>query len=162
MPYWQLYYHIVWATKDRAPLLTTEIEPLAHELLRRKATALAARVFALDGMTEHVHLIAAVPPKLALATFIGQIKAATATRVNKLTGRDGVLQWQEEYAVFSFDRKRLPNHVAYVEDQKRHHAEATTIPALERITDANTPSLREEAAPYLLDDDQWRHELSDL
>ena len=50
MPYWQLYYHAVWATKNREPLLTPEVEPQIYGWLRQNADALGATVFALNGV----------------------------------------------------------------------------------------------------------------
>lgn len=44
MPYWQLFYHIVWSTKGREPLLTPDIEPFVFDFLRRKAIGLGATV----------------------------------------------------------------------------------------------------------------------
>ena len=26
MPYWRMFYHVVWATKRRLPLITAEVE----------------------------------------------------------------------------------------------------------------------------------------
>ena len=134
MPYWQLYYHAVWATKNREPLLTPEVEPQIHGLLRQKAEALGATVFALNGAEDHVHLVVSIPPKVAVSKFIGQIKAVASTTFNKSGATaDAVFYWQEEYAVFSLDRKRLPRHIGYVERQKEHHSRGDVIPALERV-----------------------------
>ena len=83
MPFWQLFYHIVWATRYRAPILTPDIEPLIYNLLQAKAISLGGHVYALNGAYDHVHLIAAVPPKIALANFIGQIKAVASTKYNQ-------------------------------------------------------------------------------
>ena len=83
MPFWQLFYHIIWATKYRAPILTPDIELLIFGFLRSKAISLGGYVYALDGTEDHVHLIAAVPPKIALAKFVGQIKAVTSTKYNQ-------------------------------------------------------------------------------
>ncbi|MEO7913607.1 MAG: hypothetical protein ABIV47_28475, partial [Roseiflexaceae bacterium] len=68
---------------------------------------------------------------------------------------------QEEYGVFSFDQKRLPNFVHYVEQQKQHHAKHAAISVLER-TDEHTNMLRESAALYVLDDETWRRDLDAL
>jgi len=35
MPYWQLFYHIVWATKNREPLIPADARPELHAYLRR-------------------------------------------------------------------------------------------------------------------------------
>jgi putative transposase len=131
LPYWQLFYHAVWATWQREPLLVLAIEPVAHGLIRNKALELGAKVFAVNGMEDHVHLIVAVPPKIALALFIGQVKGATTARLNRSGGKHP-FAWQDEYSVHSLDAKRLPYHVAYVQNQKTHHSQHSVIPALER------------------------------
>ena len=162
MPYWQLFYHIIWATKNREPILTAEIEPIIHNLLRVKAIGLEATVFALNGWTDHVHMVAAVPPKIALATFIGQIKAVSATKFNKSGHPQAPLFWQSDYSIFSFDHKRLTNFIQYVERQKTHHAERTVIPILERDTGEGAHVLREPAATYTTNFDDWRNEMLNL
>ncbi|MEA3336902.1 MAG: IS200/IS605 family transposase [Chloroflexota bacterium] len=121
MPYWQLFYHLVWSTKHREPLITPDVESIIYELLRTKGIGLGATVFAINGMPEHTHVIAAIPPKIAVARFVGQIKGVTATKFNKM-GLPNKLYWQAEYGAFSFDAKRLPNYIAYVDRQKEHHA----------------------------------------
>ena len=161
IPYWQLFYHFVWSTKNREPLLTPEVEPLVHGFLRAKAVGLGATVFALNGMADHIHLVAMVPPRHALATFIGQVKGVASAKTNKADLTPTPFFWQEEYGVFSFDQKRLPNFVQYVEEQKQHHAHHAAIAVLER-TDEHTNMLHESAALYVLDDEAWRRDLDAL
>jgi len=162
MPYWQLFYHIVWSTKNREPLLTPKVEPVIHGFLRSKAIGLGATVFALNGIEDHVHLVAAIPPKIAVAKFIGQVKAVASTKFNKAGLSDRPFFWQAEYGAFSFDGKRLPNYIAYVERQKEHHAQGTTIPILER-TDGVSPQVVRETVPvYEVEDLDWRRELEAL
>jgi REP element-mobilizing transposase RayT len=155
MPYWQLFYHMIWATKNREPLLTPAIEPVIHDFLRVKAIGLGATVFALDGTEDHVHVVAAIPPRIAVAKFIGQIKAVASTRHNKMYP-DTPFFWQREYGVFSFDGKRLPNYIEYVQQQKEHHARNTIIPVLERTADGEPQLLRESGELYAVQEAAWR------
>ncbi len=163
MPYHQLFYHLVWATKNREPLVTPDIEPIVHGLLRSKAVGLHATLFALNGMEDHAHMIVSIPPAIAVSTFIGQVKGVASTRFNK-GGHGSVLFWQDEYAAFTFDAKRLPNHVAYVQRQKEHHSQGTIIPLLERTAGQDTSLLMvgDEIADYWAEDESWRQELMEL
>ena len=77
MPYWQLFYHFVWTTKYRQPQITPEIEETIYELVRTKAIGLGGVVYAVGGYLDHVHLVTSVPPRLALATFVGKVKGST-------------------------------------------------------------------------------------
>ncbi|HSJ73383.1 MAG TPA: IS200/IS605 family transposase, partial [Miltoncostaeaceae bacterium] len=109
MPYWTLLYHIVWATKDRQPLLVGEVETRILGLIRAKASNLGITVHALNGMRDHVHLVASIPPTLALSKAIGQIKGvATAVYNKERSEEDPAIYWQAEYGAFTLDRKTLP------------------------------------------------------
>jgi len=104
-------------------------------------------------------MVVAIPPKIAVAKFIGQIKAVASTKFNKSGISEASFFWQAEYGVFSFDGKRLPNYIAYVEHQKEHHAQGTIIPVLERTDDMAVCFAREEAVPYVVEEVTWRREL---
>jgi putative transposase len=159
MPYWQLYYHIVWSTAERLPLLTPEVESEVHRYLRAKAQDLEGVVFAVNGMADHVHMVVSIPPKVAVAQFIGQVKAVASTKHNQRLATARLLAWQSESGVFSFDGKRLPNYIGYVERQKQHHAEGQTIPVLERTHAGAVRRVAESPASYLTEDDAWRRDL---
>ena len=159
MPYWKLLYHIVWSTKERLPLLTRSAESQVYGFIRGKAVGLGATVFALGGTEDHVHVVAAIPPRIAVARFIGQIKGVASARYNK-AHPESPIYWQAEYGAFSFDVKRLPNYVSYVERQKEHHTQRTTIPLLERIEGRGVQLLfREEQEPYAATDSEWWQEM---
>jgi putative transposase len=70
MPYYRLFYHMVWATKNREPLITVEFETSLHNVIAAKAKKLGAFVYTAGGVEDHIHLVATVPPKIALADFI--------------------------------------------------------------------------------------------
>lgn len=40
MALWRLYYHLVWATKNRSPLITSDIEPKLYDYIIGKADSL--------------------------------------------------------------------------------------------------------------------------
>jgi REP element-mobilizing transposase RayT len=163
MPYWQLIYHVVWATKNRLPLLTPEVEPVVHGLLCGKASGLEATIFAINGTADHVYMVVAIPPKIAVAKFIGQVKGVASTRFNKAESSPTLLYWQTEYGAFSFDGKRLPNYIRYVERQKEHHAQGSIIPVLERTDEGGVVRLvHDPLAAYSPNENEWQRELEAL
>ena len=127
-----------------------------------KDLGLGATVFAVNGIEDHVHTVASLPPALAVADFIGKVKGYSSHEVNKAKLTDSYFRWQQEYGAFSFDRKRLPYVIAYVENQKRHHADKTTIRILERTEGALASEICQPSTPYDLDDTRWRRELEAL
>jgi len=164
MPYWQLFYHLVWSTKNRQPLLTPLVEKHIYGYLTGKAVGLKGVVYTTGGTVDHVHMVVAIPPAISVSKFVGQVKGVASTRFNKSGVSDVRFEWQDEYGAFSFDAKRLPNYIAYVERQKEHHAASTTIPVLERMSSENVgPRLvREDTPLYVMEMAVWRAELMKL
>jgi hypothetical protein len=107
-------------------------------------------------------MVAAIPPSMAVAKFIGQVKAVATTKFNKSGHPKAPIYWQSEYAVFSFDKSRLPNYVVYVEKQKEHHMDKTVIPILERTQGEGVKLIRETDEIYLINQSDWRRELETM
>lgn len=157
MPYWQLFYHIITATKDRKPLLIPSIEPEIYRLIKEKCYDLGGDLYALNGIVDHIHMVVAIPPKLAVANFIGQVKGYSSSQFNQNGHYSEPFLWQEEYGVFSFDKKRLPNYIDYVACQKEHHRNGGVIPVLESVYDTHGKKVAEEVGEYTVDStlDAW-------
>ncbi len=147
MPYWELYYHIVTATKGRLPFISLDMEPVLYAYLKDKANELEATVYAVNGVSDHVHLVVSVQPKVALAIFVGQIKGYSSTQIRQYHPQFEPFAWQADYSVFSFDKKRIGKCIEYVEGQKKHHQEGTLIPVLE-MCESPVRRIGEEPADY--------------
>lgn len=130
MPYWKLYYHIVWGTKNRLAFISSKWEKDLYGYLWGKATALECVPHAIGGMSDHIHVVLSIPPKLAVAKTIGLLKGSSSHHINE-NYLDGTFAWQAEYGVFSFAERSLLRIVAYVKNQRKHHAENTLIKQLE-------------------------------
>ena len=124
MSYWRLFYHIVWSTKNREESIDPNWETDLSGYLWGKATSLECIPHAIGGMPDHIHIVVSIPPKLPVAKIIGQFKGASSHHINQ-NYANGAFAWQAEYGVFSFSERTLPKIVAYVNNQKKHHAENT-------------------------------------
>ena len=133
MPYWKLYYHFIWSTKNRLPLIDPAFESELHRAIVAKVKTMDGFVHAVGGTEEHVHLAASVPPKVAPAKFIGDVKGNSSHYVNHIIKPDFEFYWQDEYGVLSFGEKNLPAIVKYIHNQKQRHAEGLLITAMERV-----------------------------
>jgi len=135
MPYTRLFYHCIWSTKRRQPLIDDENRGTIYDCIIAKARTLHAFVHAINGTSDHIHVVATVPPSIALATFIGQIKGFSSYHASRLKGPGVIVpfEWQEEYGVLSISETHLPAVVRYVERQQIHHADGTIIHELETM-----------------------------
>lgn len=136
MVLWRLYYHLVWATKERQPLITPDKEPNLYSYIIGKADNLGSIIHAIGGIEDHIHLIVSIPPRLSISEFVKNIKGSSAHHLNHgLTNPDSPFCWQRGYGVFSLGGKQLAQAVDYVLNQKLHHQQGTTIASLERDSD---------------------------
>ena len=133
MPYWKLYYHFVWGTKNRLPIIDATLEPELYRCIAAKTKDMGGFVHAIGGIEDHVHLAVSILPKLAPAKFIGDVKGNSSHFVNHVIKPDFEFYWQSEYGVVSFGERHLASVVRYIHHQKQHHADGTLIAAMEQM-----------------------------
>jgi putative transposase len=134
MSFWRLYYHLVWATKERLPLIQPDKEAELYGYIIGKADYLGCIIHAIDGTENHTHLVTSIPPNLSIAEFVKKIKGSSSHYWNHNLSADR-LYWQEGYGVFSLGSKQLETAVNYVKNQKIHHSQGTAIESLETVVD---------------------------
>lgn len=123
-----IYVHAAWATWDRLPLLTGDVERAAHRALAAKCHDLGAEVVALGGIEDHVHLLVKLPATLPLANLIGQIKGASSHLITHLPGGgERLFKWQGAYGAVSVSPQALEDVSAYIAHQRTHHAAQTLL-----------------------------------
>ena len=144
MPYWRVYYHIVWATKDRRPLLQPDIELRLFPYLVSKAAEMGAQVYEVNGWFDHVHMLVSIPPKHAIAAFVKRLKGASSFDLNQSRLLESDFSWQRGYGVLSLGESQLSRARAYVRNQKEHHRQDSTNAWLERVDefDDGPPEVR--------------------
>ncbi len=126
-PYTQLYLHCVWATWDRLPLITPQIEAPLYAAIDAKCHELNCEVLAIGGVQDHIHLLVRFPATLAVAVLLKEIKGATSHLMTHQITPDQFFKWQGAYGVFTVSKDALDSVCAYVSNQKTHHAAKNLI-----------------------------------
>ena len=125
MSFWRTYYHIVWGTKNREPFITPKIEPELYKYIVHKAHEIEIRVHALNGWTDHVHLVGSIPPKLAVADGVRRLKGASSNFMRTSHFQHPTFEWARGYGVFTLGESQREFAEAYVNNQKEHHSKQT-------------------------------------
>jgi putative transposase len=120
--------------------------------------------FAINGWFDHLHLIVAIPPKIAIADVVKPIKGASSHSINHSCDLPDQFAWQRGYGVLSLGESQRSAAETYVRQQKHHHRTHTTNSWLERsdehdegpldhgLTRSYVPSpVRETAASHATD-----------
>jgi len=134
--FWRSYAHLVWATKHREPLIRPEFEERLYADLISTAANLGCYVHAVNGISDHVHLVISIPPKHSVAWIVKNLKGNSSHFVNHVLAPGPTpFAWQRGYGYLSLGESQCERAVAYVENQKQHHQTATTNRWLERMDD---------------------------
>jgi REP element-mobilizing transposase RayT len=119
MSHTNLLYHIVFGTKGRYPFITNELKPRLHEYLGGTVRGLGGIAFEVNGMSDHVHLLAKIKPTKAIADVIRDLKANSSKWARELT--NGRFGWQKRYGAFTVSESQFEAVRQYIRDQEEHH-----------------------------------------
>jgi putative transposase len=134
VPFTVCYYHVVWSTEGRAPLIDTAIEACILETIARKSAALKTDLWAINCVEDHIHIAASIALTVAVADWVKQVKGLSAFEVNqRWPSLNGHFRWQKSYGILTFGAKNLPFVVDYIQQQKEHHANAQLVSYLEQM-----------------------------
>ena len=133
MTYWQLHYHLIWATFERQTSITPEREKMLYGVLYGKAEELGLKIHAAGSVLDHVHVVVSIPPRIAVADCVRHLKGASAYAINGMGGSDGRFRWQEGYGALTLGEEALPRLSAYAARQKEHHRERSLLAVYERL-----------------------------
>lgn len=133
--YAQLYLHCVWATWDRLPLITADLEPHIYSAIAAKCKELHCIPLAIGGIADHIHLLVEFPTTLSIAILIKEMKGASSHLATHTIQPDRFFKWQGSYGAFTVSKRLLPQVRAYIRDQAIHHANKSFISEYEHCSD---------------------------
>jgi REP element-mobilizing transposase RayT len=123
----QLYLHFVWATWDRLPLITPDIQKVVYASIISKCDQLGCTVVAIGGIEEHVHLLTGVQPTLTVSDLIKHIKGSSSHFITHEIKPGEFFKWQGSYGVFTVSHKDLDTVANYIRNQTIHHRQKSII-----------------------------------
>ncbi|MEX2174419.1 MAG: IS200/IS605 family transposase [Pirellulaceae bacterium] len=123
--YARLHYHIVFSTKQRQTFIKSDLKDRLYGYLIGIVNNLDGVIEAIGGIDDHIHLLAFCPPKLAVADFIGKIKANSSGWVHKTWPERAAFSWQRGYGAFSVSESNVESVKTYIADQEVHHRKMT-------------------------------------
>lgn len=121
----QLYVHLVWTTHQREPLITAPLAKRLAACIRAECETLGARVLALGGVADHVHLLVELPATVSVAQVAQRVKGASSHLVNHELAPEGGFRWQTGYGAFSLSPEDVERLVRYIRNQAEHHRSGT-------------------------------------
>jgi REP element-mobilizing transposase RayT len=141
VPFSELYVHVVWATRDRLPYVTADLEAQVFGAIASQCRLLNAQAIAVGGTDDHVHVLVRLPPRLAVTTLVEAAKAASQEAVLTRARPGWQFEWAATFGAASLGVEVVPRGIHYVREQRALHAANNLWEAWERC-DAPDPEPR--------------------
>lgn len=117
----QLFYHFVWGTKNRSPMITAAVEARLWPYIGYQCQTLGYGLYAVNGTADHVHLLLELTPSMVVAEVARNLKGSASHYINKESGLPNRLYWQDGYGVVTLRKTEIPTVKRYIQRQKEHH-----------------------------------------
>ena len=120
--YTNLLFHIVYGTSERRPLIDQSFQPRLFEYVGGTIRGLKGVCLEIGGVEDHVHILAKLPPTIAVSDFLEKLKS-NSSKWAKSVKRD--FGWQGGYAAFTVSESQVSRVRHYIQNQREHHQKST-------------------------------------
>src|SRR6266404_8072975 len=99
----QIYIQTVFAVDGRLSLIRSEFKEELYKYITGIVRNNRQKLIAINGMSDHVHILIGLKPAMALADLVRDIKADSSNFIKTKKWVRGRFNWQEGYGAFSMD-----------------------------------------------------------
>ena len=125
--------HLVWATKDRNPLIVKELKYRLYDQMKVIAEENGFQLDFINGVEDHVHCLVSLKPKHFVSDVVKNLKGASSFWVNDAKIIEGHFSWQQGYAAFSVSPSNIEKVRNYIKNQEEHHRAITYMKELQML-----------------------------
>jgi REP-associated tyrosine transposase len=116
-----IFVHCVWSTKNREPILTSDVRERLWPYLGGIARENKIKALAIGGSADHVHALLSLPATLSMAKALQLLKGNSSKWTHETFPKMRSFEWQEGYGAFSIGVSGVDATVAYIRNQAEHH-----------------------------------------
>ena len=125
MSYVSSYFHCVFSTKERRPLIAPSLQERLWPFLGGIARQNKMKAIEIGGVPDHVHVLLSLPSTLAIAKALQLIKGGSSKWVHDTFREHWRFGWQVKYGAFSVSVSQLDKTIQYIRNQEAHHRKMT-------------------------------------
>ena len=122
-----LYYHIVFVTRKRDPLITREITDFLEEFFQTKCDEMEVHLLEQGILCDHVHLVLSLRPTHYIPEVLNFLKGTASHDANYRHEFANMLYWMRGYHIDTISRTMLERAKVYVRDQYKHHTDKIPV-----------------------------------
>ena len=119
--YSQIYIQTVFAVDGRLSLIRPDFKEELYKYMTGIVRNNGQKLIAINGMSDHVHILIGLKPAMVLSDLVSDIKADSSNFINKKKWVRRRFSWQEGYGAFSYGHSQLDTIIRYIQNQEQHH-----------------------------------------
>ena len=122
----QIYLHIVYSTKHRAPFLRDQdFRERVFAYLAGTCKNLESPSLIVGGVEDHVHILCRQSKNLSVANLIRELKRESSKWIKIECPALSSFHWQSGYGAFSISPSHIKALTEYIAGQEQHHQKVT-------------------------------------
>lgn len=118
----KIYLHLVFHVKTTSPLILDSNLDDVHCYIGKLINIAGCQVHRVGGVEDHIHIVCQLGREQTVARLVEEIKRNSSRWIKTLSPHYKHFAWQSGYAVFSVSQSGLDKTIAYVKNQREHHA----------------------------------------
>jgi REP element-mobilizing transposase RayT len=118
----QIYLHVVFSTKHRAPrLVDPALRERTHAYLVGVCNNLDSPSIRVGGIEDHVHILCRLSKILSASDLVRELKRESSKWLKEQSPDLADFFWQHGYGAFSISPGHVQALTAYIANQEEHH-----------------------------------------
>ena len=115
------YFHCVFSTRERRPLISPELQERLWPYLGGIARQNEMKAIEIGGVSDHIHILLSLPSTLSIAKAMQLIKGGSSKWLHETFPEHRLFGWQVKYGAFSVSVSQLDKTIEYIQGQAEHH-----------------------------------------
>lgn len=122
MSFVKIWVHLVFATKNREPLLEKGIRDIIYKHIWSNCREKEIFLKSIGGYTDHLHCLISLGREQSMAKVAQLIKGESAYWINEQKLTSDYFSWQDDYFAVSVSESQINTVINYIANQEKHHA----------------------------------------
>jgi len=131
--YTQIYYHIVFSTKERVPALKADRRPDLFRYIWGILKNRDCHLYRINGTADHLHILTSLHPTESLAAVIKDVKTGSSAWIKENSVFCNFSHWQDGYGAFTHSKEQVDALIEYIKGQEEHHRRTTFAEEYRRL-----------------------------
>ena len=132
--YSSLYFHVIWSTKDRKPIIKTSFRNKLYSYIGGIIKKEKTDLLSIGGISNHIHILIKTNTQNKISDLIQKIKGGSSAFINQTLPNEK-FNWQSGYGIFAVSISKVDTVKQYIVNQELHHKKISYENEFEKLLD---------------------------